>query len=139
MIRSAPVLAVLVLAGACGDGRPRAVVTSPEGEPRLEVAVEIAETAEARMRGLRGWTALEPDEGLLLVFPTEGEVCLVNEDVPFAIDAVFADASGAVVAIEREVPAGDATPRCHPGTARVLEVAAGVAAPVAPDDLLVVR
>ena len=44
-------------------------------------------------------------EGLLIVFPTVGEVCITNELVGFAIDALFVDSSGVVQSIARELPA----------------------------------
>lgn len=120
----------------CQDGAPVARIDSPEGEERLTVRVELAVTAEERMRGLRDRNSLPEDQGLLLVFPVTGEVCVVNDGVPFAIDAVFVDAEGVVTAVERAIPADDPTPRCHPLTRRVLELAAGVAATVGTGDRL---
>ncbi|MFW6086283.1 MAG: DUF192 domain-containing protein [Myxococcota bacterium] len=122
----------------CGEDAARRVrVESPAGELRLEVFVDEARTAEERMQGLAGRDGLDPGEGLLLIFPAEGEVCIVNEAVPFAIDALFIDGAGTVGAVERHIPAGDSTARCHGATLEVLEVAAGVADPVRVGDQLV--
>ena len=73
------------------------------------------------------------------VWPAEVEACIHNEPVAYAIDAIYAAATGTVVAVERELPAGDATVRCHEGVQRVLEVRARVAARVEPGDELVVQ
>jgi uncharacterized membrane protein (UPF0127 family) len=86
------------------------------------------------MTGLRGRDALEPGEGLLLAFPIEDEICIVNDGVRFDIDAAYAGNDGVITAIERRIPAGDPTPRCHPATQQVLEMAAGQLADAMPGD-----
>ncbi len=106
---------------------PLLSVRSPDGTLRLRVEVDFARTAEARREGLAARNGLDDGRGLLLVFPTEGEVCIENAPVGFAIDALFADAAGQVIAIERGIPAGDTTSRCHQPVAQVLEFAGGVA------------
>ncbi|MCB9592516.1 MAG: DUF192 domain-containing protein [Sandaracinaceae bacterium] len=85
----------------------------------------VAATEAERLRGLRGEGPLAPGEGLLLPFPVEDEICIVNDGVSFALDVAYADAAGQVVAIERRLPANDGTPRCHAPVRDVLEVAAG--------------
>ncbi|MCA9609483.1 MAG: DUF192 domain-containing protein [Myxococcales bacterium] len=85
----------------------------------------VAETEAERMTGLRGAAPLGPDEALLLPFPVEDELCIVNDGVSFPIDVAWADATGAVIAIERAFPANDGTPRCHGPARDVLETAAG--------------
>lgn len=114
--------------GTACDGAGRARVAVLEGDddpvPRTFCA-DLATTAEERRRGLAGRQGLGPDEGLLLVFPTTGEVCIENGRVTFPIDAVFVDPAGQVVGVELEIPAGDGSARCVDGVERVLEVAAG--------------
>lgn len=124
-------LAAAPVAAGCGCDRVARVI-GPGDTERLYVCADIAETAEERRRGLRGRETLAPDEGLLIVFPTEGEVCISNDGVPFSIDVVYADRTDEVIAVEREVPADDPTPRCHAPVERVLEVPAGVATQVVP-------
>jgi len=131
MTRVAALFALSVLGAGCGGGGLLpVVVTGPLGEVRLEVQAEQAITEEERVQGLSGYASLADDRGMLLVFPVEGEVCIQNGTVAFAIDAVFLDGSGRVVAVEEGVAAGDGTVRCHAPAAYVLEVAAGVAADV---------
>ncbi|MFW5921207.1 MAG: DUF192 domain-containing protein [Polyangiales bacterium] len=121
------------LAAGCGCDRFARVV-GPDDSERLHVCAEVAETEEERRRGLKDRDSLAEDEGLLIVFPAEGEVCIVNEGVPFPIDVVYAAEGGEVVAVERDIPAGDSTARCHAPVERVLEVNAGVASRVVPRD-----
>lgn len=127
-------LCSLALTLACGDGV--GVRIERAGDPVLEVCAEVAETAEQRRAGLRGREPLESGEGLLLVMPEALETCIVNDGVAFAIDAIYAADDGAVIAVERDIPAGDPTARCHPSVRRILEVTAGVADPVEPGDLM---
>lgn len=126
---------MLPLLAACAD-IPLIEVRGPDGALRLRVDVDFARTAEARRRGLAGRNGLDEGRGLLLVFPTEGEVCIDNAPTGFPIDALFASAAGEVVAIERSIPAGDGAPRCHQPVAQVLELAAGAARAVQPGDSL---
>jgi len=101
--------------------------------------VEVARTEAERTRGLRGRAPLGPDEGLLLAFPVEDEICVVNDGVGFALDVAYASGEGTVVAIEREVPADDGTPRCHGSTRDVLEVPAGALSAAAVGDRMTIR
>jgi uncharacterized membrane protein (UPF0127 family) len=130
-------LAVLLMAG-CGE---TVRIEGPDGELRLEVAVERAEDEDARRLGLMFRPPLRASEGLLLVLPEgfEGQACLTNENVAFAIDAVHADRAGTVVAVQRDLPADDPGPFCADRTSQVLEVLAGVAASVRVGDQLLVR
>jgi len=127
--------AAYAVAGCECPGGVRAVIVDADGAPRLEVCAGLAETAEERMLGLMGMT-LDAEEGLLLRFPVEGEICITNSGVMLDLDLVWVDASGAVTAVERDVPAEDATLRCHLPAQDVLEVRAGIAASVMPGQLL---
>lgn len=135
----APARVFLVLlahaASACST-HPLVEVRSPDGALRLRVDADVARTAAARREGLAGRDDLDAGSGLLLVFPTEGEVCIANTHVGFAIDALFANAAGRIVAIERGIPAGDSAVRCHTPVTHVLEVAEGVALSVQAHDVL---
>ena len=108
----------------------------PLDELRLRMHVDLARTADERRVGLVGRAGLSPDEGLLLEFPVEGEVCIQNAFVTFAIDVVFVDADSRVVAVEAGVPAGDTRARCHAPVNSVLELADGAALSVQVGDVL---
>lgn len=112
---------------------------STSGQILLEAHhVELAVTAEERRQGLRGHLPLATGEALVLIFPRELEVCVVNNGVQFAIDAVFAAEDGKILAIEHDIPAADGSARCHQGVRWVVETAAGQAEFVRPGDRLFV-
>ncbi|MBT9555447.1 MAG: DUF192 domain-containing protein [Myxococcales bacterium] len=92
----------------------------------LSVCVDVALSADERRRGLRGREPLEHGEGLLLRFPVEGEVCLVNDGVTAPVDAVFFDDRGVVTAL-MTLPENDATARCAMPARDVLELKGGAA------------
>jgi len=122
-------LVVLVLLTGCADDVVS--IRASDGSVALRASlIGRAETAAERMEGLRART-LEPGEGLLIAFPVEDELCIVNRGVEQAIDAVFIDASANVSAVERAIAAGDGTVRCATGQ-WILEVLAGEAAAVEP-------
>lgn len=132
-------LAVLVLLSmSCAD-ETRAVIISADGVPVLDVEIERAVTARERQTGLRGHAPLDAHESLLIELPAPTEVCIVNDGVAFAIDAVYLDDLDVVVAVARDIAAADPTPRCEKQIARVLELAAGAAHGVDPGDRLVLR
>lgn len=122
-------IGAVALGSGCDDGCERWAL----GQARLSVCVTRATTADERRRGLVG-RGLDDGEGLLLVFPVEGEVCITNEGVGLAIDALWLDSRGTVTAIERALAAGAPGPWCHAPAAFVMEVRAGTAAAVAPGD-----
>ena len=119
----APALLSLALVAACSGPLAR---VERAGEVIVELDyLAVASTEAERRDGLRPYTPLENDSGLLLVFPGPSEVCIANDGVSYAIDVVFSEAES-VTAVELAVPPDDATPRCHRAD-MVLEVQAGVA------------
>ncbi len=138
MIRAAALLAACGLLAACPDANTVRVTVerAGSGETILSVDAEVARTADERRTGLRGHAALADGEGLLIEMPQPLDICIVNDGVDFPIDAIYAGAAGTVIAIERTIPAGDPTARCQPAVRWVLELSAGAAAPVSPNDHL---
>lgn len=143
MYRFLQVALLLVVSGAVGCGndagsgeRVAVRVVGSDGTEHLSVDATLAESEAERREGLARFDTLDDDRGLLIVLPVEGEVCITNGGVGFAIDAVFAAEDGTVVAVERNIPMGDVTLRCHMSTRRILEVAAGVAGSVDAGDQL---
>jgi uncharacterized membrane protein (UPF0127 family) len=120
-------LAALLLVASCEDV-PEVSIAAADGSEVLRVEVDLAITAAERMQGLRG-RDLEAGTGLLFVLPGPPDsVCIANDGVDFAIDAVFI-AEGAVTEVERAVAAGDASDRCHRAD-HILELRTGAAAGV---------
>jgi uncharacterized membrane protein (UPF0127 family) len=85
--------------------------------------VELATSPEARQQGLGGRQALSKNQVLVLRYPVVDEACITNSPVAFPIAAVFADADGGVVAVER-FEAREAKARCNRGVLDVFEVEA---------------
>ncbi|HVM97592.1 MAG TPA: DUF192 domain-containing protein [Candidatus Acidoferrales bacterium] len=121
---------------ACGGGSgatpavSQVELTNAQESAYLRFDVEIASDEVARRTGLMGHAALDSMHGLLIVLPAEGETCITNQGVGFAIDAVFADSTGQVVAVDSNITAGDPTLRCHTAVRSILEVGGGEASAI---------
>ncbi len=99
-------------------GLPESIAPSPRGGV---LRVRVAKGFLDRALGLLGRVDLPPGEGLLLA-PCD---CIHTFFMRFAIDVVFLDAHGEVIAIHARVPAWRILHRA--GATGVLELAAGAA------------
>ncbi|MDO9107782.1 MAG: DUF192 domain-containing protein, partial [Coriobacteriia bacterium] len=93
-------LLVVLLAGVFGCVQSQAVVKFPLAELRPLVA----QSASVRSRGLQGHDRQEAARGMLFVWPDEKVRSFSIKDVPYALDVVFMDNQGVVVAIDALVP-----------------------------------
>ena len=118
----------LCMAPRCGDGSltetVRAELLDAQGESIVTVSAHVVTTASALREGLRSYPDLDLGQGLLLRFPAEDTVCITNSGVDFAIEAVYVSTGRRVIAVEA-FAAGEVAPRCHGGTALVLELRPG--------------
>jgi uncharacterized membrane protein (UPF0127 family) len=97
-------LAALLLATACvRDALPVARIHAADGV--VDVAVEVASTPEALMRGLMYRTELADGRGMLFVFPDEQDHRFWMKNTLIPLDMIFIGADGVIVGIHR-----DATP-----------------------------
>jgi uncharacterized membrane protein (UPF0127 family) len=122
LMRDRGVARDLVGAGA----HARATLNLREG---LRVTVEVADTPALRVQGLSGRAPFSDDEGMLFVFPEDGDLPIWMKDMNFALDIIWIDQAGRIVHIEPSVQP-DSYPRIYKaGTpARyVLELRAGFA------------
>jgi uncharacterized membrane protein (UPF0127 family) len=89
-------LLLFVLAG-CGESGPKAVISTKDGDVRVDV--EVAETPAAREHGLMGRESLAPEAGMIFVFPETmtGAFWMKNTLIPLSI--AFYDESGLIVRI----------------------------------------
>jgi uncharacterized membrane protein (UPF0127 family) len=127
--------ALVVVVALSGCWCEDEVTITRSGTTLVRVCVVVADDADERLDGLRGRDTLSAGEGMLLVFPAVDDVCLTNEGVAFAIDAVFVDDSETVTT--RTTLARDSADlSCAADTQMVLEVAEGVAREVRAGDVL---
>ena len=107
-----------------------AVVGAAAGQVAIEakghrILAEVADTPDARDRGLMFRTALPPDRGMLFVYPNDARHCMWmrNTDVPLSV--AFLDGHRRVINTDEMAPHTDAS-HCATGPARyVLEMPAG--------------
>lgn len=91
-------------------------------------AVEVADDAEERARGLMFRTELSPASGMLFVYegPRHPQFWMKNTLIP--LDMVFADSTGTVTRVHANAVPGDLTPvDGGEGVQFVLEINAGLA------------
>jgi uncharacterized protein len=106
---------------------PVEVVTS-SGETHAFSAY-IADTPEARSRGLMYVTRLEPDRGMLFDFESPRPVAIWMKNTPLSLDILFIDARGIIARIEpRARPFSTAVISSGADVRAVLELNGGIAA-----------
>ena len=70
------------------------------------IHVSVADTLESRARGLGGREGLAPDEGMLFIFPKDGDYAFWMKDMRFSIDILWLSVDGEVIySIENLSPA----------------------------------
>jgi uncharacterized membrane protein (UPF0127 family) len=106
--------------------RPRVVVRTGSGE--AQVTVELAQTAAEQERGLMFRERIGQDEGMLFVFPEDGERVFWMKNTLIPLDMIFIDGLGRIVGLVARAEPRTETPRRSGGPCRyVLEVAGGFA------------
>lgn len=112
------------------------VLIGPDDEVIARILVEIADTPEARERGLMGRKLPDDDSGMLFVYPDAAPRLFWMRNTPGSLDILFADAQRRIFHIARETPAMSDLRHPSLGSAMyVLETRGGFAARrgVAPD------
>lgn len=103
-----PLLLAIALLGGCdGPRAPRPQTGLPERAVRLgalEFTLEVAATEEARSTGLMHRRSMPLDRGMLFVFPDERPLSFWMENTYIALDIIYLDAAGRVVAIRSMRP-----------------------------------
>ncbi len=67
------------------------------------IHVSVADTMSTREKGLSGRPGLADDEGMLFVFPEDGNYAIWMKDMRFSIDIVWISAEGTVVYMAQNV------------------------------------
>jgi uncharacterized protein len=94
------VLAFMLLAvAACGDGeaQPQAVIDTSDGE--VVIDVEIADDDAERARGLMERTELDPDAGMIFVYPSDVSGAFWMKDTLIPLSIAFYAEDGRIVKI----------------------------------------
>ena len=68
-----------------------------------DVRAMIADTPALREEGLSGHAALAPDEGMLFVFPTDGQYGFWMKDMRFPIDILWLSGRGEILDMRESV------------------------------------
>lgn len=130
-------VAGLICIVAChGEAAERNVPGLPQGVVRFETArgpwlvkVEIAADDASRTRGLMFRRSLEPDHGMLFVFPQTEDRSFWMHNTLIALDMIFLDETRAVVGVVASAaPRTDAPRGVGKPSRYVVEVAGGEAA-----------
>ncbi|MCF1708661.1 DUF192 domain-containing protein [Tabrizicola sp. J26] len=91
--------------------------------------VEIADTSEARSRGLMYRESLPRSAGMLFVYPEPQHASFWMRNTLIPLDMIFADATGRVTVVHSNAVPGDETPiDGGEGVQFVLEINGGLAA-----------
>jgi len=123
----AVLFALLLPATAWAQERVPLTVTTADGTEHV-FQVEVADTPEARGRGLMFREELAPDHGMLFIFPRRERVAMWMRNTPLPLDMLFIDDDGRVRQIaERTVPYSEATISSRRRVRYVLEVPGGTA------------
>lgn len=102
-------------------------VTNARGDVHA-FRVHIADTPEARRRGLMFVTRMAPDEGMLFDFGTPGPVSMWMKNTPLSLDMLFIEADGRILSIaEKTPPLSTRTIPAGGNVLAVLEVLGGTA------------
>lgn len=93
------------------------------------VTAEIARSAGARSRGLSGRASLNPNQGMLFVFPSDTRPGFWMKEMNFTIDIVWIDSHGTVVGIISHLKPDSYPQKFYPSQPirYVLELPAGLA------------
>jgi uncharacterized membrane protein (UPF0127 family) len=127
-IRALAPVALALIATACSStDRPASTSALPRGVVRIttasgsvELNVQIAETDEARQRGLMGVRSLAPDAGMAFLFDGPTDVSFWMKDTLIALSIAFWDEQGRIVGIREMTPCRhDPCPLYSPGAAYI--------------------
>ncbi len=72
-----------------------------DGEPQLEINIEIAATDSSRTRGLMQRTSLPERSGMLFIFDGETPRSFWMANTPLSLDIMFADADSQIVTVRK--------------------------------------
>lgn len=102
-MRSLIPLLLLSLLVAC-TGTKTIDFIAPNGEDRVPLTVEIADSPTERSNGLMGRTTMEEDHGMLFVFMEAAPLQFWMKDTLIPLEILYFDASGSFVNVAEMEP-----------------------------------
>ena len=136
--RTASLLLVLLISGACSEEMAPPPEYGVRADGRLEfvradstvihtIDIEIADTQEARQRGLMNRRGMDPDEGMLFIFPEPDMLSFWMRNTAMPLDIIFVAEDRSIVNIARRTrPLSDDRIRATAPAQYVVEVRGGV-------------
>ncbi len=122
------VIAMFVMAGPLHAACRADAVDLRGGFGQARFAVEVADTAAARAKGLMFRESLARSAGMLFVYPGPQRVSFWMKNTLIPLDMIFADAAGRVTRVHAMAVPGDLTPiDGGEGVVAVLEINGGLA------------
>lgn len=109
-------LAIVLMLTACENNRPHPVqqpadipfrtdgsldFVRDDGSVATTIAIEIAETDSARVRGLMQRSSLPPQSGMLFIFEEEEMQGFWMANTPLALDIIYVAADSTIVSIAK--------------------------------------
>lgn len=121
LVAAAAVLLVVLLLGR--NTMPTQILTIHNHTYKLEQALTIA----AQQKGLGGRAGMPAGDGMLFVFPRQGNQCFWMKGMRFSLDIIWVDSTKRVTAVEHGLAASTYPQTyCHDGQ-YVIELDAGQA------------
>jgi len=120
-------LILLVAPNGCGHAGLPTVSMQIGGTP---FTLEMATTPSEQITGLMHRDHLDPDKGMIFIFPNIALQNFWNHDVSFPLDLIFLDQNGKVVSIKRMEKFSDLNISSDVPAKYAIELNAGTAAEV---------
>ena len=112
---------------AAGQQRSEVVLVTQSGG-RFTFAVEIADNAAEKRRGLMFRNKMESNQGMLFLYRPATDVAIWMKNTLLPLDIIFIDASGRISRIEADaVPLSETNLRSGGPVGAVLEINGGMA------------
>lgn len=101
-----PFVFVLFIVACARDATEpvRPVLTIEQGTARAQVTVEVADTPQQRAQGLMYRRALEPDAGMLFIFPSDSRSGFWMRNTYIPLDIAYISADFTILEIRAGTP-----------------------------------
>ena len=104
MIRYRPPIIILLFIAGCADAPQTDLRTTSMQIGSATFTLEIADTPEARQRGLMRRDSMPSDHGMIFVFPNERQLSFWMKNTRIPLDIIYLSRDGVVVSIHQLKP-----------------------------------